>query len=371
METWSKYYKVKDSANRSGVVIRRYKKVDGKVVWDRFPAKDYAHLSQDEIDKLLNRLNASFVSQENIAKERYKFDHAYLNPLVMEAYEKELNSCMERPQVVTNLTWLNCYGFEFFVLKLKISDPSLWYKKSADWGEWLQGKFKDEKGRPYTLSISTIIQVVQSVNKFLTFLSDKQFYEEMGAIRLLKPLGRAKIKTLKANTIQATDKPYLSMEIFNKICKENPDNRVLPNLKLQRKYGLRIAETLGSKKDKFRKGYLIVDEQGAGVKLGKIVTKPVKTRELRKVPHWFADPKEMRDQIDLIIPMHPSTLKEEMNDLLAKYGFTSHDNRAAWITDALDEHKPSEVQLAAGHKDIRTTMGYKRDKRNLDDDVLD
>lgn len=372
MEIWSKYYKAKDSANRSGFVIRRYKKEEGKTKWDRFPAKDYAHLSEDEINKLVNRLNASYVSAENAAKDRYKFDHAFINTVVLEKYEVELMSCMERPTVVTNLTWLNGYIFEYFVLQKKISDPSQWHKLAAEWGEWLLGNHKDEKGRNYKLSIKTVIMIIQSANKFLTFLSDKQFYDELGAIRMLKPLGKGKIKTLKAKAPKPADKPYLSREIFQQICKENPDNRVIPNLKFQRLYGQRIAETLANKPNKFFKGYLVIDEQGTRLKNdGTVKVGPVKTRDIRKVPHWFVDPKEARSWCELIVPMHPSTLKQEMNELLGKYGFTSHDNRAGFLTDAIDKKGLNEAQLAAGHKDPRTTMGYQRDKRSLDDELLD
>lgn len=372
MSQWSKWSKLKDKQSSCGYRVRRYRtNLNGKIEWETYPTKQYADFSLDELDKLINRLNASHISAENLAKERYKFDHAYVNPVVMEKYTAELESCMDRPGVIAALNWLNVYVFNFFILQQKVSDPSKWHKIDTEWGKWLQQTHKNKRGKKVKLSIKTILMIVQAANRFLTFLNDKGIYKELDAIRPLKPIGRGKIKTLMAESARPKDQGYIPRETFQNICQENKDNDILPNFKLMYWYGLRISESLGVERESFRVGHLSVSKQGISFKDGRLILGPIKTRDSRKVPHWFVDAKAARDIWLTVKPMHPDTLQKSMNDMLRKYGLESHDCRRTFITNAIKKTDIYQTQLAAGHQDIRTTMKYQRDDRNLEDDVLD
>jgi integrase len=57
-----------------------------------------------------------------------------------------------------------------------------------------------------------------------------------------------------------------------------------------------------------------------------------------------------------------------MDELDFNYDF--HDLRHTFITKAISAYPPRDVQLAAGHKSIETTMRYAHDNRNLDDEVF-
>ena len=48
-----------------------------------------------------------------------------------------------------------------------------------------------------------------------------------------------------------------------------------------------------------------------------------------------------------------------------------HDLRHTFITKAVRIHAPRDVQLAVGHKDLRITMGYLRDDRDLSDEEFE
>ena len=71
--------------------------------------------------------------------------------------------------------------------------------------------------------------------------------------------------------------------------------------------------------------------------------------------------------------MHPDTLSDRWTELMEqlKLTYTLHDLRHTWITKSIRKKKvvPRDVQLAAGHKNIETTMGYLHDDREFDDDI--
>lgn len=51
------------------------------------------------------------------------------------------------------------------------------------------------------------------------------------------------------------------------------------------------------------------------------------------------------------------------------FKFTFHDLRRSFIANAARVHHIRDVQLAAGHKELNTTMIYLRDDRELDNET--
>lgn len=89
---------------------------------------------------------------------------------------------------------------------------------------------------------------------------------------------------------------------------------------------------------------------------------PLKGRDARTVPHWYATAQQAHDWIEEIEkgrmdPKNFSDLSSEWFEKI-KEDYTLHDLRHTWISIAVKSHTPFEVMKAAGHKDINTTNKY-------------
>jgi len=131
-------------------------------------------------------------------------------------------------------------------------------------------------------------------------------------------------------------------------------------------FGLRCGEVLGLKLDDVYEDALNIERQLN--KLEPIIHySPLKNKEKRIVPYWYSTPDEVYSLIQALLPIHPDTLskafKSEMVRLKLPYQF--HDIRRTWITNSLRQHHYRDVQLAAGHADLKTTQRYAQDDRAL------
>lgn len=359
---YSKWYKVPDNSNARGFAVRRYLKVDGKTKWQRYPAKKLKGMTDDEVSTLINQLNATHSSIIAARDERFNYTLAFINQHSLTRFESFLASQSNDPaHVRAMLSYLNDHVFAFFIQHKKITDPWQWHLASVEWGNWLIAK---------GLGPRTIKQIVAVANRFTNFLQEK-VYTEMPLARKLEPIGRTKLKRMLLNYPSAGK--FIDDDAWKKCVdwfkRNDPD--VLPNLLLSEWYGLRLSESQGLSKSKFFNSYLLISEQGDKLSLNKIVLKPTKTSDTRKVPHWNVDPKKAWEQVKLIKVMHPDTLNRRINEGLRVFGFGSHDMRRRFITKALRKYNPREVQQAAGHKSIMTTMGYAQDDRQMQDQMMD
>jgi integrase len=358
-ETWSKWYKVQSSV---GVMIRRYKRVNGKTLWQRLPAKQYKNKSEQELDSLLNQLNASHATTQRLRDEHFNYKLAYINEKSINKFEEFLlTQANSRHHVQALLSYLDTYGFKYFIQTKQINDPAQWYLAESNWGQWLiaQG-----------LAANTIKQIVAVVNRYLEFIQRK-VYTDMPAVRRLEPIGRNKLKRMQLDTGKKT--AFITDATWQKIVdwfKRN-DPEALPNVLLAEAYGLRLAESQGLDKTKFFHAYLLVNEQGERILHGSIKRAPIKTNDERKVPHWNVDARKAWEWVKQVKPMHPDTLNRRVNAGFAVFGHGSHDMRRRFITKALRQHSPRDVQAAAGHKNIVTTMQYAQDDRELQDKMMD
>lgn len=365
---WSKWYLIAEK-NRAGINqnrIKRYRKIEGKTKWERYPAKNYHGMSETDLKSLLRRLNATFETDKKLAEERYNFHHAFININSIATFEKYL----KKQTTVKNsadypIYILQKYALEYFVVTHDLADPSKWHLKEDSWGEWLSEK---------DLSVAVLKRIISTTNRFLKFLTQK-VYPEMPTPRKLEPIGRAKfneINYLRKKQGKGEASKYISAGVYKEILetvkKEEPN--LIPHVKLCYAFGLRISETLGFSKMKFLKDCLIVDEQGAGIKNGENTTRKVKTNA-RRVPYWNMTSQEAWALVKQINPLHPNTLTKKINDVLSKFGHSSHDFRRTFITNAHRKHHWKDVQRAAGHTTHAMTMKYDQDDREFSIELAD
>jgi integrase len=359
---WSRWYLVADSGQPK---IRRYKVINGKTVWERYPVKNYRDLATQELEALLRRLNTSWEVERKSAEERYNFDHAFVNIMSIEKYRKHLAmNITDKSTIETALQFLNDYVFKFFIIEHELPDPSTWHRKEDEWGEWLQEQ---------DLSPATIKKIVGGANRFNKFLLEK-LYVNMEVPRKLSPIGSqklAKLEIFRSKKMKVKTK-YITSDIYKAVLKaaEQLYPEVIPNIKLCKAFGLRISETLGFDRSKLLSAALVVDEQGDEFVNGQVIRGAVKT-DARRVPYWNLTAKESWSLIKAIQPMGPHTLVKRVNEILEPFGHTSHDFRRTFITEALRLHHWKDVMRAAGHKDVRTTMLYDQDDRGISDKLAD
>lgn len=362
---WSKWYLVKDKDRMGNPVfkIRRYYLEGSKTIWERYPAKNYRYMAEQDVEALLRRLNATFEVDRKAAEDRYNFDHTYINQITLEKFRKYLEKQVtDQNAINTVFQMLNDYAFEFFVIQCKLPDPSRWHLKEDEFGDFLLS---------HDLSAATLKKIVGTINRFNTYLVQKLF-PEMATPRKLQPLGKKILEGIEESRITNRKTKYISDDVFSEIIdyaqKNHPE--IVPNIKLCKAFGFRISETLGLSKDKFLKDSILVNQQGDSVKDGKIVRKKVKTTD-RRVPYWNMTAREAWALVQEIKVMHPNTLVRKVNKCLEPFDHTSHDFRRTFITNSFRKAHWKDVMSAAGHSDVRTTMGYNQDDRNLSNEKAD
>jgi integrase len=358
--SWSKWYLLNDRSNANGFVIKRYrKKPNGKTAWESLPRGEYKNLDASGVEALLRRKNASLEIERLEAESRYNFDHAYINVRAKERFAAYIQSrANDQNHVTTMLGYLDQHVFQFFVLIKKQPDPRTWHKYEQDWGAWLVSKQK--------LSASTIKQVVQVCNRFTKFLSTR-IYPEKLAVVALEPLGRKKLVAMKESSEEHHRYKFISHKRFEEICQALAlqNCQVLPAIILAYHFGLRISETYGLDQKSFYAEHLLVSRQLKSFTDSKIRLGPLKTLDHRKVPYWFMTPQRAYQKVKALKPMGPYTLNKAVNEALEPFGHMSHDLRRSFITRALRLYHHRDVQMAVGHRDIRTTLFYAQDDRSF------
>jgi hypothetical protein len=130
---WSLTYR-KDGTKR----IRRYRKVNDKIVWESYSAEKYINYTNDEIKTLINRLNATRLIEEQKVNARYDFDFSYINKKAIEGFEVNLrNRTDSRDHIVNLMGALHNYTLKFFIHLLKVPDPSHWLQHEDQFSEFL------------------------------------------------------------------------------------------------------------------------------------------------------------------------------------------------------------------------------------------
>lgn len=346
---WSLTYR-SDGSKR----VRRYRKVNGKIVWESYPVEKYKDYSESEIQTLLIRLNATRIIEEQRAASRYDFDFSYINKKSIEGFENSIrNRTDSRDHIVNQMGALNNYTFKFFIRALRVPDPNHWLRYEDQFSAFL---LKQNK------SVSYMKMIVQVTNRFLKYLH-RANPNEVG-LTILDPLSKVKIRAINAIESDEREK-YISVNHLQRLVKAM-DPIILPSVLISYHFGLRVSEVLGLEVDDVYQDCLDVKRQLTHIKPFR-KTGPLKNRKTRSVEFWFATAEQVYEWIENLPQIHPDTLsdkfKAEME--LLKLPFQFHDLRRTFITNALRKYNPRDVQLAVGHSDLRTTMKYAQDDRRL------
>jgi integrase len=170
----------------------------------------------------------------------------------------------------------------------------------------------------------------------------------------------------------------------------SPDD-ISPYVQMCYFYGVRRSESMALTSENLKETHLLIERQAEKLKKHKdsYVTKVLKGRAKRKTPHWMID---VGDAYSILMlykakssrVFHPDTFTEKFSKAITEInlekkfednfgnrliiGFTIHDLRRSFITNAFRRGiNPIDIQLAVGHKDLRTTLAYQTDDRSLDD----
>jgi integrase len=342
-------------------VIRRW---NGKR-YERLPVGKYKRIREDHaaLSEFVTRLNAS---AEAKARKSVEIKHAFISPALLERYQLHLTAQIPSAQGARQeYSYLYRYFLLFFIGKLNLQNPLDWYRAhKIEWASYLLSK-------ECPASAKSKRDIVIAANRFIEWLHEER-PEEVPPLTF-KPLTKARYEELEAQREldgKKKETKYIPPAHWQKI-DEALTADIAPHVRLLYHYGLRRNEGLGLKPGDVRNNYLLVERQQPRLS----VYTPVKGRLKRKVPHWFCKAAEAYGWIDKAEHMHPRTLSSRFEEVIRelqkkgkfKAHYTLHDLRHTFVTRALREQAPVDVQHAVGHKNILTTMGYQHDDRQLGD----
>lgn len=351
---WSQWYLIKDKSVKCGCRIRRYSMSENKVKWERFPAKNYSHLSHDEIESLVRRLNITYELERRNAEERYLFDHAWINPKLKQKFEEKISrDITKQAHQKMVMHYLDKFIFTFFVHVKNTPDPKFWVKHEVAFGTWLTAR----------LALNTCLQVIAVTNRYLRFLHSE--YPDEIPLILLNPIGRKKIKVLKQEAkVKDQRQKYIPPHDYSEIEKKLP-SRLRPAFCLMYNYGLRLGEVLALTPEDVFEEELDIKRQVIAFSNGKRKFGTLKDIDEREVPHWFATPEQALSWIEQLTFMTPSNLSKELSRSLNELGFEfkPYDCRRSFVTNSHENQYKlgitvRDIQKAAGHAEWETTMGY-------------
>lgn len=402
------------SAPRKGAAKQAYVRrtvtlPDGTRKNDFCPVEEYAEFRGDEqaLKDFVTRKNDRLPEAEK-ARAKVEIKHSFTHPELVDLFISELKTNIETKDATVLGNYLKRYVIGFFSDRLKLMDPIKWHKNQALWAQALLNEFTDEEissrkeegikrlrlwpdGK--IPSDSTVKKIIQVTNEFVGWLHQRNPDEYPPLV--FEPLKRARFKKLRA-TRKALDlvrvRRYIPdavwEEIYTEIQKDKYRN-IKGQVCLGYYFGDRVAETGATTHDDLHEDHLRTQWQVSKIQKTpsgdrEIVKAVVKGRMDRRVEFWFPGwkPKggltarNVYDWISFIQshPMHPDTLGRKWALLMAALGipFQFHDLRRTFITNSFrigkfNNHEvlPGDIQLAAGHVNITTTMRYKLDPRAL------
>lgn len=350
-------------------IVRRWVSIPGqKPRLERLAIDQYDSIREDQLElkQLILRLNKQ-IPNEQKSRKIVEIKHAFISPQLLDDYKRFLRAQIpSQKRAVYEYSLLHRYFLNFFINTQNQPDPLVWHKiHKTQWAEYLSGPESPA-------SESAKRWIVASSNRFIKWLHTQR-PNEVPPLKF-EPLSKAKYKELEAiremkgeihNPKYINNKDWLTI-------KKNLVSEIRSTILIAYHFGLRRSETLGLKLNDIRKGHLSIERQLEFFTNQKPLYSPLKGREMRKVPYWDIKPQETYDLIDSLVLMHPDTLTDLWNELmdLLNLKYTIHDIRHTWITRMIRDYTPRDVQLAAGHKNITTTMGYLHDDRGLKDELF-
>jgi len=352
---------IQKERQKNGIVRNVIRRWNGNK-FERLAVKKYQSIrdNDEELRRFVMRLNAPL-----ILKEKVDFKHAFIDDHLLSDYlDFLLVKIPTESTARTEFGYLKNYFLNYFIVVLNLHSPSDWFTQAdSKWATYLLSKDCPK-------SAKTKRDIINAANRFIKWLHKRRPNEF--EIQTLEPISRAKFQEIEAKRLKNEEvliRQVVPDSDLDKILKNAPDE-ISCYVHLIARYGLRRAEALGFKITDVKKGYLSVERQQDRIGDYKIL----KGKENRKTPHWYATPKQAHAWITAAQSrsIHKRTLSEKWSELMTKLGMSYHlhDLRHTFITKAVRQHEPRDVQLAVGHKDLRITMGYLHDDRGLEDEVF-
>jgi len=332
----------------------------------------YRHLKskkakRGEFEKLCLILNEKLLKEKE-NKETWNIDCDFINGNISEKYKKWLSEyCANKQSNKTTVGHLNKYFIEYYLRLNDIKDFTEW-RRNENQREFLQWVIDQGK------SLSTINAIRSSANSFLKFLSEKSNGEiDYRDIRLTLPsLTPKKMAQIEQNRksrmagkdVERAEGQYINQDDF-KIILKNCKNYLKPLIYISYYYGLRASESQAVLRKNYKEGYFLIEEQLENIENNRLLKGVLKRKVLHfklkrgvklNTYHYLKDIKNNR--------VHPSTMSKDFSEHMKELGmnFNFHDLRGTWITNLfLQGEVPVVIQMAAGHKNIKVTMGYLRD----------
>lgn len=398
-------WKITSEGDRGFVILRYVRfKDDSNSIKERFDRSLYDFQKGnkakcEEVCRVLNyRLKSKIEAREAwmIRSDFIKVQGSELS-MKFKAYMMARSANDRHSKQCVRLVEMHFLNYFYYEREKPLFDYLEWHslKIQAEYIDYLMSKKSESKrfGKPVALASKTIKAIIQYINHFFKFLhieSDGQIPELKFTFPSITNARYVEHTSKRRKELgikyTAPNKQYIDQDTFELIYVTAPVD-IKSAIWIAYKFGLRRSEVLGLESTHNKKTYLKVEEQLLALKSdrdlngGRVILEktkgPLKNRDEagRKVPHWYAKPSELYEHLQRLEFMHPSGLTERWTALMDEMGldYEFKHLRNAFCSNALrDMNKfkigPVEVQLAMGHHDLRTTMGYLRDFRELDDD---
>jgi len=353
------------------VIRRRVIFESGQTKYERLPTKRYRSMRDDleELKKFIVRLNQE-VPVEQRTIETIEIRHAYIDEKLLDTYKEFLKAQIPsnlKDRYIYEFNTLKKYFLKFFINTLGIPDPIQWHKiHKTEWANYLL------ENKEVPRSMRSKKEITSAANRFMAWLHDRR-PEEVPPLRF-DPISKAKAKEVEADREREGDThiPLFIKDDDWKIIEKALPDHLRSVVLLAYNYGLRRSETLGLTVQDVRHGFLSVERQLVAYTDKKPKCGSLKGKEKRKVPHWCGTPDEVHSLISEIVLMSPDTLTAKWTEFIEKLklDYTFHDLRHTWITKMIRLKEHRDVQLAAGHKNITTTMDYLHDDRTMEERVF-
>lgn len=357
----------------------RLKKEKQKGVWrwclrqgnKRLPADQYTKPDLDRNDEVKLRAwmtmkNHELDAQRN-SKKRSLVNHAYINDDLLAEYEARRNKRTDNSaRIPTEMLYLSRYVINFFVGVRGLPNPKDWRTEEVQdaWWEFLD-TVRTKKG---PLAPVTKQDIVGAANRFITWLRERRGSAEVPEFKL-NPVSATVMKRQRGNWRAAHEDAARTAlpEADWIVIKEAATSAGLhAHVMLAYCFGLRRGEIAGVRvRDAGELSFAVARTLKT---LKPLVFEATKSGEPRRVPYWFATQEEALKWVEVIEAkrMTPDQITDAWGDMITSLVTTRqlsrvysiHDLRHTFVTRAASVHNLVQVQIAAGHSDIRTTMKY-------------
>ncbi len=385
----SKWYGIWDKSMARYYIRREVITAEGRKKLERYPNNKYKDIctSKEKIDEFLKRVNHRILREEE-AKKNWSIKTAFLKTksFNIDFYNWVFKRTDNKRYSRETVSYVRMHIIEYFEAQ-GIVDYLQWQSISSQ-NKLVESFIKKQ------LSLETMKSIKIALNLFFQFLNE----ESLGKIDKFKfsfPLlltervrkyERKRKETFKHKDKRLSGEDYISDEQIQTIlaaCSKEYKNipqaqqpiNIHSLIWLSYKYGLRRSECLALSTGNLRNSCLYIEKQ---VKDTKSLKELKWGKKFRKIPHFYTEGNldEVHSHIQDIPQLHPDTVTKSWSALMKilNLRFTFHNLRNSFCSNLFRDMQKleishSDIQLAMGHSDLRTTMKYLKDFRKFEESI--